>query len=52
MRSTFYGLEIAKTGLFISQNQLDVTGHNICLLYTSADHNSTAAGVAGRAFGR
>lgn len=29
MRSTFYGLEIAKTGLFISQNQLDVTGHNI-----------------------
>ncbi|MBC5646763.1 flagellar hook-associated protein FlgK [Christensenella tenuis] len=29
MRSTFYGLEIAKTGLFISQNQLDVSGHNI-----------------------
>lgn len=29
MRSTFYGLEIAKTGLFISQNQLDITGHNI-----------------------
>ncbi|MDL2238559.1 flagellar hook-associated protein FlgK, partial [Christensenellaceae bacterium OttesenSCG-928-K19] len=29
MRSTFYGLEIAKTGLFVSQNQLDVTGHNI-----------------------
>lgn len=29
MRSTFYGLEIAKTGLFVSQNQLDITGHNI-----------------------
>lgn len=29
MRSTFYGLEIAKTGLFTSQNQLDLTGHNI-----------------------
>jgi flagellar hook-associated protein 1 FlgK len=29
MRSTFYGLEIAKTGLFISQNQLDISGHNI-----------------------
>ncbi|MGI6152240.1 MAG: flagellar hook-associated protein FlgK [Christensenellaceae bacterium] len=29
MRSTFYGLEIAKTGLFTSSNQLDLTGHNI-----------------------
>ncbi len=29
MRSTFYGLEIAKTGLFTAQNQLDVTGHNM-----------------------
>ncbi len=26
---SFYGLEIAKTGLFISQNQLQVTAHNI-----------------------
>ena len=25
----FYGLEIAKTGLFISRRALDVTGHNI-----------------------
>ncbi|NLI60459.1 MAG: flagellar hook-associated protein FlgK, partial [Clostridiales bacterium] len=29
MRSTFYGLEIARKGLFISQKGLDVTGHNI-----------------------
>jgi flagellar hook-associated protein 1 FlgK len=29
MRSTFYGLEIAKTGLFTAQNQLDVTSHNM-----------------------
>lgn len=29
MRSTFYGFEIAKTGLFVSQRQLDITGHNI-----------------------
>jgi len=29
MRSTFYGLEIAKTGLFTAQNQLDITGHNM-----------------------
>lgn len=28
-RSTFYGLEIGKTGLFVSQNQLDTTGHNM-----------------------
>jgi len=27
--STFQGLEIAKTGLFVSQKALDVTGHNI-----------------------
>jgi flagellar hook-associated protein 1 FlgK len=29
MRSTFYGLEIAKTGLFTAQNQLDTTAHNM-----------------------
>ncbi|HZJ82172.1 MAG TPA: flagellar hook-associated protein FlgK, partial [Clostridia bacterium] len=29
MSSTFYGLEIARKGLFISQKGLDVTGHNI-----------------------
>ncbi|HZJ56673.1 MAG TPA: flagellar hook-associated protein FlgK [Clostridia bacterium] len=29
MRSTFYGLEIARKGLFASQKGLDVTGHNI-----------------------
>jgi flagellar hook-associated protein 1 FlgK len=29
MRSTFYGLEIVRKGLFISQKGLDVTGHNI-----------------------
>ena len=29
MRSTFYGLEIAKTGLFTAQNQLDLTSHNM-----------------------
>ena len=29
MRSTFYGLEIARKGLHISQKGLDVTGHNI-----------------------
>ncbi len=27
--STFYGLEIAKTGLFTARNQMEVTGHNI-----------------------
>lgn len=26
---TFHGLEIAKTGIFISRNQMDITGHNI-----------------------
>jgi flagellar hook-associated protein 1 FlgK len=29
MSSTFYGLEIAKTGLFASQKALELTGHNI-----------------------
>ncbi|MCL1821066.1 MAG: flagellar hook-associated protein FlgK [Oscillospiraceae bacterium] len=29
MRSTFYGLEIGNKGLFVSQRQVDVTGHNI-----------------------
>lgn len=29
MRSTFYGLEIARSGLYTSQNQLNLVGHNI-----------------------
>lgn len=29
MRSTFYGLEIARSGLFTSQQGLNLTGHNI-----------------------
>lgn len=29
MPSSFYGLEISKTGLFVSRQSLDVTGHNI-----------------------
>ncbi len=29
MASTFFGLEIAKTGLFISQKNMNLTGHNI-----------------------
>ncbi|MDD3920557.1 MAG: flagellar hook-associated protein FlgK [Eubacteriales bacterium] len=29
MRSTFYGLEVARTGLYTSQNQLNLVGHNI-----------------------
>lgn len=29
MRSTFYGLEIARSGLFTSQQGLSLTGHNI-----------------------
>lgn len=29
MRPTFYGFEIAKTGLYSSQKNLDITGHNI-----------------------
>lgn len=34
MRSTFYGLEIAKTGLFIAQNQQDITAHNMANVNT------------------
>src|SRR5690606_24936352 len=29
MRSTFYGLEISRSGLFTSQQGLNLTGHNI-----------------------
>lgn len=29
LRSTFYGLNTANSGLFMAQRQLDVTGHNI-----------------------
>ncbi len=29
MRSTFYGLEVSRTGLYTAQNELNVTGHNI-----------------------
>jgi len=29
MRSTFYGMEVARAGLYTSQNQLNTTGHNI-----------------------
>lgn len=29
MRSTFYGIEIGRTGINVSQKGLDVTGHNI-----------------------
>ncbi|MBQ9625473.1 MAG: flagellar hook-associated protein FlgK, partial [Clostridia bacterium] len=29
MRSTFYGFEIGKSGLYASQQNLNVTGHNI-----------------------
>lgn len=29
MRPTFYGLETAKSALFMAQKQMDVTGHNI-----------------------
>lgn len=29
MRSTFYGFEVAKSGMFASQRSLDITGHNI-----------------------
>ncbi|MEA5004545.1 MAG: flagellar basal body protein, partial [Christensenella sp.] len=51
MRSTFYGLEIAKTGLFVSQNQLDITGHNISNVdtkgYTRQRLNTTALPPAG-----
>ncbi|WP_066683526.1 flagellar hook-associated protein FlgK [Christensenella intestinihominis] len=51
MRSTFYGLEIAKTGLFTSQNQLDITGHNIANVdttgYTRQRLNTAALPPAG-----
>ncbi len=29
MRSTFYGMDIANKGLFVSQRQIDLTAHNI-----------------------
>ena len=35
IRPTFYGLEIGKTGLFMSQKGLDVTGHNIANVDTA-----------------
>lgn len=35
MRSTFAGIEIAKTGLMVSQKGLDVTGHNIANVDTA-----------------
>lgn len=35
MRSTFYGIEIARTGLTVSQKGLDVTGHNIANVDTA-----------------
>ncbi|MDR1117313.1 MAG: flagellar hook-associated protein FlgK [Oscillospiraceae bacterium] len=35
MRSTFFGLEIARTGLIVSQKGLDVTGHNIANVDTA-----------------
>lgn len=34
MRSTFYGFEIAKSGLFASQQNLNITGHNIANVNT------------------
>jgi len=34
MRGTFFGIEIAKTGLMLSQLGLDVTGHNIANVET------------------
>ncbi len=34
-RSSFFGFEIAKTGLFISQHNLNVTGHNISNVNTA-----------------
>ncbi len=46
MRSTFYGLEIARSGLYTSQNELNVTGHNIAnvdtLGYTRQRLNTAA----------
>lgn len=35
MRSTFFGIEIARTGLNVSQKGLDVTGHNIANVDTA-----------------
>lgn len=35
MRSTFYGIEIARTGVMVSQKGLDVTGHNIANVDTA-----------------
>src|SRR5690554_1993420 len=34
MRSTFYGLEIARTALHVQQKQLDITNHNIANVNT------------------
>lgn len=34
MRSTFYGFEIAKSGLYASQQNLNITGHNIANVNT------------------
>ena len=45
-RATFFGIEIGKTGLFVSQKGLDVTGHNIANVdtagYTRQRLNNTA----------
>lgn len=35
MRSTFYGIEIGRTGINVSQKGLDVTGHNISNVETA-----------------
>ena len=35
MRSTFYGMEVARSGLYTSQNELNVTGHNIANVDTA-----------------
>lgn len=35
MRSTFYGIEIGRTGINVSQKGLDVTGHNIANVQTA-----------------
>ena len=35
IRSTFFGIEIGKTGIMISQKGLDVTGHNIANVDTA-----------------
>lgn len=35
MRSTFYGIEIGRTGIQVSQRGLDVTGHNIANVDTA-----------------